>query len=306
MGIYVGMDIGGTNVKAGIVDEKGTLNGKVKFPTKDLVDSGDFTASIAHIIEDLLQENPGVEGIGIGVPGTLSKDRLSTIELPNIPVLNHMPLGSILDEYFNNLPLYFENDANLAALGEYYFGGANRSKNFIFVTLGTGVGGSAIFDGHLFTGADGNGMELGHVLVKNGKTLEQNIGKAGIMTMTKSLLKNGSHSILSSMTDYDPKVIAAEGLNGDALAVKVFQEVGEFLGESLVSAIRLLDVKNIVIGGGLAMGFDLLINTLIRTLTENLTPYYVNDIIVRKAMLGNDAGIMGAAALCMEKAMLSR
>ncbi|MGF1638696.1 MAG: ROK family protein [Cyclobacteriaceae bacterium] len=298
--IYLGVDIGGTNVKAAVVDHNGNLSDKNKKPTQEFVDTGNFTNALADFLADFFERYPEIEKVGIGVPGTLSKDRKSLIEIANIPDINKEPLGQLLADRFKSHKFWFENDANLAALGEYYFGDGKKTKNFIFVTLGTGVGGSAIMDGHLFTGGDGNGMELGHVLVKNGLTLEQNIGKEGIMKRAKVLLKKDSKSALQHLDNYDPKQIAQEGLSGDKLAGKIFKEAGEYLGEALVSAIRLLDIKNIMIGGGLAVGFDLIIDPLTKALNDNLTPYYVKNINVQKAVLGNDAGILGAAALCME------
>jgi glucokinase len=161
------------------------------------------------------------------------------------------------------------------------------------------VGSAAIINRKIFIGGDGNGMELGHVLSKNGKELEENIGKRGIMKRAGQLVQK-KKSTLRNYKSYDPKVIIKEALNGDKVSIKIWREVGELLGEGLQATIRLLDIKTILIGGGLSVGFELIIDKLQETLEYNLTPYYTDKILIKKAELGNNAGIIGAASLCFK------
>ena len=214
-------------------------------------------------------------------------------------MLDGVELKSILLNRFPGKEFFLENDANAAALGEYYFSGTKIPENYIFITLGTGVGSAAIIDHKIFIGGDGNGMELGHVLSNNGKELEVNIGKRGIVKRAKKLAKKKN----SKLKNYDlnePKQILKAAVRGDETAIKIWEEVGEYLGEALVAAIRLLDIKTILIGGGLAAGFDLIIGPMEKLLKETLTPYYVKDLLIKRAALGNNAGIIGAASLCFK------
>lgn len=296
---YMGIDVGGTNVKIGIVDREGGMESKIKYPTADLRESESFIHGYISMLEQEFAKHPQVHEVGIGIPGTLSLDRSTCLEIPAIPMLNGVNLKSRLKEKFPEKEFLLENDANVAALGEYYFSGAKVPENYLFVTLGTGVGSAAIINRKIFIGGDGNGMELGHILSKNGKELEENIGKRGIMKRAHQLLEKKKTS-LSKLNEIDPKLIIQEALSGDKVSIKIYREVAEYLGEGLVATIRLLDIKTILIGGGLSAGFDLIYDKLLETLEFNLTPYYTKELQIRKAVLGNDAGIIGAASLCFK------
>ncbi len=296
---YMGIDVGGTNVKIGIVDREGGMKSKIKYSTADLRNSGDFVNGYLDILAKEFEKHPEISEIGMGIPGTISVDRSTCIEVVAIPMLNGINLKGRFNERFPDKVLHLENDANVAALGEYYFSDTKIPENYIFITLGTGIGSAAIIDKKIFIGGDGNAMELGHILSKNGNELEENIGKRGIMNRTHKLMKEKETS-LKKYKKLDPKTVVKEALNGDSVSIKVFREVGEFLGEGLVATIRLLDIKTILVGGGLSAGFDLIKAKLHETLEDNLTPYYIKDLIIKKAVLGNDAGIIGAASLCFK------
>ncbi len=295
----MGIDVGGTNVKLGIVDREGGMESKIKYATADLRDSGDFVSGYLDILAKEFEKHPEIMEIGMGIPGTFSLDRSKCLEIAAIPELDGVEMKKHLKDRFPDKEFYIENDANVAALGEYYFSGSHIPENYLFVTLGTGIGSAAIINKQIFKGGDGNGMELGHVLSKNGKELEENIGKNGIMKRAKRLMEKKKTS-LSKLDDLDPKGIVKEAFKGDKVSIKIFKEVGEYLGESLVGAIRLLDIKTILIGGGLSAGLDLIKDKLEETLEYNLTPYYTKDIFIKRAELGNNAGIIGAASLCFK------
>lgn len=296
---FIGIDVGGTNVKIGIVDTNGVMEYKIKYSTLALKESGDFVGGFMDILGEELGKFPDIEKVGLAFPGTNSKDRSTLLEIAAIPMLDGVELKTILLERFPDKTFFLENDANAAALGEYYFSGTKIPENYIFITLGTGVGSAAIIDHKIFIGGDGNGMELGHVLSKNGRELEQNIGKAGIVRRAKKLAKKKG----SKLGDYDlnePKQILKAAVKGDKMAIKVWEEAGEYLGEALVGAIRLLDIKTILIGGGLSAGFNIIIKPTKKVLKDTLTPYYVKELDIKRAELGNNAGIIGAASLCFK------
>ena len=195
-----------------------------------------------------------------------------------------------------------ENDANAAALGEYYFSGRSMPSSFIFITLGTGIGGAAIIRKKLFIGGRGNSMEIGHIMFGSEGSLENRIGKEGLVQMTRELLKTSKiNSLLTDNPDLDADAIEDAARQGDVLAQQVFARVGTILGEGLVSVIRLLDINNIVVGGGVSKVFEHVRPNMEAVLYKFLTPYYTDKMNIQLAVLGNNAGIIGAASLCVKR-----
>jgi glucokinase len=298
---FLGIDIGGTNVKVGLVRSDGTLLAKEKYKTAELLKKGIFMDNLFDIVGSQLQKYPEVKKVGIGVPGTITKDRKNTIDLPNVPKLSNQPVQQLLQERFPHITFHLENDANAAAIGELYFAKPKPPANFIFITLGTGVGGGVVLDGKIFKGGDGNGMEIGHIISGNGKTVEANIGKKGIVEIALMMVKKfGGKSELKNIKpkELTYKDVEKALLMQDKLAARVFEEVGNFLGEALVSAIRILDIKYIIIGGGIADELAYLERSMYATIWAHLPNYYLKDLKIVKASLGNEAGILGAASLC--------
>jgi glucokinase len=296
---YLGIDVGGTNVKMGVVDKEGHIHDFHSYPTADWRNTGRFAEKFAEAISFKLTQNKNIRKVGIGLPGTISKDRTTVLEVPAISELNNVKLVSILQSKVPDVSISIENDANAAALGELYFSKEKIEGDYIFVTLGTGVGSAAIIDGKIFTGGDGNGMELGHIVSRYEKRLEQNIGKKGMLDIAARLLpefKGKTKLDEQDVISATKLILAAE--SKDQLAMRLFREVGEILGEGLVASIRILDIKTILIGGGLSATFDYIKEGVDASLNKYLTPYYLDKLDVRKASLGNDAGILGAASLC--------
>ncbi|MGY5355947.1 ROK family protein [Wenyingzhuangia sp. IMCC45467] len=297
---YIGIDVGGTNIKVGIVNKNGTLLNKHKYPTATLQSNGDFINEFIAVISKTLENNPHIKRVGIAVPGMISKDRLSTVFMINIPEFNNVPLISILNKKHPKISFFLENDANAAAIGELNFAKNKVPKNFIFMTLGTGLGGAAILNGKIFKGGNGNAMEVGHVISSNGKTAEENIGKKALIHMALKQIKKGNKTCLTTK-DLTAKDIVIAATNDDPVAVDVFKKVGIIFGETLVTTIRLLDVKTIFIGGGVSKTFKIVKKNMNKVIKERLPSYYLENLDIRLATLGNDAGIIGAAALCFKE-----
>lgn len=297
---YLGIDVGGTNVKMGIVEaETGKMSDFYSHDTGEWRKSGHFVESLGDAIAVQLKENPEVEKIGIGVPGLTSRDRTTLMEITAIPEINGTPIVPILEERFNGKSVFIDNDANAAALGEYYFGEEGVPEDYIFVTLGTGVGGAAIIDKKIFKGGGGNAMEPGHMPSKNGKVLERNIGKVELLEMATRMraVFQGTTKLPNDGTISTTGLVAAAS-EGDELALQIFDEVGEMLGDGIVSMVRILDITTILIGGGLSASFDYIMPAVMRQLNHWLTPYYLETLQIKRATLGNDAGLLGAASLC--------
>ena len=248
-----------------------------------------------------LLANKDIKKVGIGLPGMLNSDRTVPLEITAIPEIDGMPMVDMLTKRFPGVEFFLANDANAAALGEYYFAEEKITENYIFITLGTGVGGAAIINKKIFTGGDGNAMEPGHVPSRNGRVLERNIGKVELLLLANQRRKefNGETSLSADGDISTTGLVAAAGA-GDELAVQIWTEVGEMLGEALASLIKILDIKQILIGGGLSASFDYILPAVEKTLDYWLNDYYKNGLIIRRATLGNDAGLLGAASLCFD------
>jgi glucokinase len=298
---YLGIDVGGTNVKMGIVEaQTGKLSNFYSHDTASWRKSGHFVERLGDAIAIQLAENKSVEKCGIGVPGLINRSRTTLVEITAIPEIDGTPIIPYLKERFPKCDFFLENDANAAALGEYYFGEDEEiPEDYIMVTLGTGVGGAAIIDKQVFKGGGGNAMEPGHVPSKNGKVLERNIGKNELLDLANKMRKayTGKSQLPDDGTISTTGLVAAAA-EGDELALQVFSEVGEMLGNALVSMIRILDITTILVGGGLSASFDYIMPAISKQLEYWLTPYYLKTLVIKKATLGNDAGLLGAASLC--------
>lgn len=297
---YLGIDIGGTNVKMGIVNsETGQISNFYSHDSVSWRKSEHFEERLGEAIAIQLIEHKNITKVGIGLPGMINLARTIPIEITAIPELNNVPMVEILKKRFPNVDFFLENDANAAALGEFYFGEERIQESYIFITLGTGVGGAAIINKKVFTGGRGNAMEPGHTPSASGKVLERNIGKNDLLEMAQNMRKSftGESQLL------DDEIITTTGLvaaasEGDVLALQVFDKVGELLGESLCHLIAILDINHILVGGGLSASFDYILPAMKRTFTYWLTKYHADGLNITKATLGNDAGLLGAASLC--------
>jgi glucokinase len=301
MAHFFGIDIGGSSIKIGLVDSENGLLEKVKYPTEDLRDDEDFVKNFSNVLHKEFENHPEVEEVGIGVPGTISRDGRSTLELVNLEDLGNADLLNRLESDHPGKHFHMDNDAHVAALGEYYFGKEKVPENHVFITLGTGVGGAAIIDHHIFRGGDGNPMELGHIMSQNGKTLETIIGKVGLHKMLNDMLKKNNSDILGKeVAAWNTKLLVSAANENDKVALNIFEKIGILLGEALVSTIRLLDIKTIIVGGGISQSYSYVINPMEKVMMKNLTPYYTSKLEIKKATLANEAGIVGAASLCFK------
>lgn len=298
---YIGIDIGGTNTKIGIVSRDGELLEKYKYPTAELAEGLGFISNFCSALKTHLDANPDINQVGIGIPGLLSKDRRSLIKLANIPSLSGVPLIDEMEKAFPSHTFKLENDAKVACLGEYYFSEHELPEDFLMITLGTGVGGAAIIDGKLFTGANGNGIEIGHMLGDKDKIYETYLSKRAMVSFTLNLLENGSyekselHKIPSE--ELTAKHIESALKKGDKAAKKAYKKFGKWLGRCMVSSMRVLDIHTILLGGGVAKTFKYIQEPMYEAIHEHLGEYYTGDLEIKQASLANEAGIIGAAAL---------
>lgn len=297
MEYYLGIDVGGTNIKIGLVSPDGEIVEQLHASTVELRQSGDFVEKFMDTIEENLLGYDSITRVGVGIPGMLSKDRTTPLIVPAIPELDNVNLLAALKKRFPKRTFRLENDANAAALGELYFSKDDMPDDFVFITLGTGVGGAAIIDKKIFKGG-GNSMEVGHVLSWNNQRLEEIIGKHGMLNLAQEEFKawEGETILNEKMITSSQRLIRAAA-DGDPLACHIFKKVATILAESLVGVIRILDLKTVLIGGGLSACFDYISAEMLKVFKQSLPEYYTNELVVRRAQLGNQAGLVGAAAL---------
>jgi glucokinase len=297
---FLGVDVGGTHLKIGLVDSSGNI---ISFDKEDTTpyrnDPKGFNICFIECIGNYLKKYPQVKKVGIGLPGLINKERTTSLEIPAIPELNGYELKKNLIEKYAGIQFFLENDAAAAAIGEYRFGKNKTSENFIFITMGTGIGSALVMDGKVFKGSRGNAMEMGHMLSLDNEGLEKIIGRNGILVIMDRMIKHHPELAGEFMNkELGTHLLVDTAKTGNKVSLMVFEEVGRILGEALVSTIRILDVTEVYFGGGISAGLEFMMPSLNATVNRYLTSYYTKDLKLKKATLENNAGTLGAAALC--------
>ncbi len=312
----LGIDLGGTNIVAGVVDEeykiiaKASCKTAVPRPESDICDS--MAAVALEAIEKAGITIKDVESVGIGVPGAVNPET-GVIEYSANLFFHNWKVVEMMQERLNTT-VKIENDANAAALGEYLAGSAKGAKNAVAITLGTGVGGGIIIDGKIYSGSNYAGAELGHmVIVKDGKECacgrkgcwETYASATGLINLTKKkiLSEKPEFSYMLKLCDGDIKNVSGRTAfdamrAGDPIAAQVIEEYIGYLATGLVNIINIFQPDILCIGGGISNEGENLLAPL-RTVVENerYTKHNDKQTVICKCSLGNDAGIIGAAYL---------
>lgn len=303
MGIFLGIDIGGTSTKFGIVSSEGKILSQSRIATRGHAGIEAFVRSLSEALRALLKET-GHEGslqaIGVGAPN--GNYLTGNIEhAPNLEWKGIVPLSQMLAQEFK-VPVKLTNDANAAAMGEMIFGGAKGMKDFILITLGTGLGSGIVIDGKVLYGKTGMAGELGHVIVEPGGRscgcgrkgcLETYVSSTGLVRTMKE--KQGSTSTTSEITSHG---IGEAALRGDAVALACFQETGERLGLALANAVAFSSPEAIFLFGGLAQSKDLILKPTLEAFQKNVHLIYRETVKILLSDLNeSDAAILGAASL---------
>ena len=306
-----GVDVGGTTIKMGFFETSGALLDKWEIKTNKENNGESILSDIAKAVDNKLAQEgiskSEVQGIGIGVPGPVRSDGVV-----NVCVNLGWGVIDVATELGNltGLPIKVGNDANVAALGEMWQGGAKGCKDVIVVTLGTGVGGGIIVDGKIVAGHDGAGGEIGHITVNSDEIepcncgqygcLEQYTSATGIVRMAKrKLAKSSAETSLRSFKELTAKDIFDEAKAGDAIAGELVDEVGSILGSALSNMACVVNPEIIVIGGGVSKAGNILIDTIQKHFVE--TSFHAcRNTKFALASLGNDAGIYGCMQMILD------
>ncbi len=306
------IDIGGTNTIIGIVDREGKIIAKDSVSTTDYPDPKDLVNAVSEKVNGLLNlkhETSSLKLVGVGIGAPNGNYFNGTIEFaPNLKWKGVIPLA----DYFSDalkVKAVLSNDANAAALGELYFGGAKGMNDFIFITLGTGLGSGIVADGKMIYGHDGFAGELGHIIImQHGRQcgcgrrgcLEQYCSASGIVKTYFEILRSSDPGSLNHIDSgkVDAKYIFEKALNGDESAFYAFNYTGEVLGLALANSVAYTSPEAIFLFGGLAQSGELLFNPTIISFEKNLLNIYRNKIKILPSLLPeNDAAILGAASL---------
>lgn len=316
MKYYVGIDLGGTNIKAGVVDETGKIicKDRVKtFADRDqLAIVADMAKMAVKVISAAHVDPADVLAIGVGSPGTANNKTGCLIYANNLP-FNNLPMRQEIRKIID-LPVYIDNDANVAALAESVAGGAKGSKHAVAITLGTGVGGGVVINNRIYSGFNNAGCEIGHIVIHTGGEpctcgrlgcFEAYASASAIIRETEVAAKAHPESVLNPMIadngGHADGRIAFEGMRqGDATAAAVVEQYIEMLAEGLANVINAYMPEVIVIGGGVCNEGDaLLIPVRERALDKAYLAPGVPIPRIELARMGNDAGIVGAAMMAM-------
>lgn len=312
----VGIDIGGQTTKCGVVDARGTVLAQTVVRSDTYNEVGPYIDELAEGLRKIIADagvEGNVRGIGVGAPN----GNYYTGEIENAVNLtwggnNTIKFSKLLSEAMGGIPVSLTNDANAAAMGEMTYGAARGMKNFIMITLGTGVGSGIVINGEIVYGHDGFAGELGHTCAVRHNGRSCNCGKTGCLeaycsaigvarTAREWLDMTDEPSLLRSLDNISSKDVYEAAKEGDKLALKVFEFTGRILGEKLADFIEFSAPEAIVLFGGLARAKEFLTEPIEKAMNANVLPLWRNKVkLVYSQLKESDAAILGASALAWE------
>lgn len=308
----LGIDIGGTMIKGALFNSSGTMVARGELPTGGDKGVDYFFGNIITLVGNLQENSPVASALGVGIAGLLDRERRMLLESPNLPLLNNLSLKDLLSSRLQ-MPVFIENDANVAALGELWAGDGRDIQNFLLLTLGTGIGGGLILNGKLWTGDLGKAGEFGHVIVEPGGPL-CGCGKRGcleacssgsaMVRIAREKLASGIPSSLKTMYDKNPqditpKALYIEARNGDMLCNNIFHEAARYLAQAISNVNNLLDIHTFIIGGGVSKASEIFHAGLMEEVQNRVFSMSKKKMSIVISRLGNDAGMYGAGYLAM-------
>lgn len=316
MSYAIGIDLGGTNLKGALVHREEGLLQQDSIPTEADKGPDHVLDRLASLSRMLIQEAPnGVAGVGMGAPGAINWERTTVSHPPNLPGWKVVNVSDRLREKLDmDLPVVVGNDANVAGLGSAHYSVGRPHPSFIMVTLGTGVGGAIIYQNSIFRGSTGGAAEIGHMTIDYegphdrhsiAGAIEGYLGREFLSHHARYQLMAQTDSLVHDMTGEDlegltPRTLYEAATEGDEPARKVLAWAGHKLGCALASAVNLLDIRTIVVGGGVSGAGDFILEPARQTLPQYVTVGLRDDLQILRETRGNDVGMLGAAHLIFE------
>ena len=312
--VVIGVDLGGTTIKAGVVAAGGSILYQNKFPSYANEGPSKVIQQIGVSIRDALENPDGAraEGVGLGAPGVVDDEGVVKSP-PNFRNWDEVPLKAELSKAFPNLSIGVENDANAAAIAESRFGAGVDIPNFLFVIWGTGVGGGIILNHRIYRGPMGGAGEIGHITIDyagprcncgNVGCVEAYVGQRYLSQRTAERLKSDPQSKILDLVGGDiskiePMYISEAAQMGDKIAREILVEAGGLLGVAIAAVMNIMDLRTSIIGGGVSAAGDFVIRAIQASVERRVLKPLRKDIRVLAAQLGNNAGILGAAGLVL-------
>jgi glucokinase len=304
----IGIDFGGTSIKSGLVADGIITHRGTPIDTRSHPGADALVDSIVSVIDELRGEEPSVLAVGVGAPGLVDSVNGIVHELTNVPGWESVALRGLLEQR-TGLPVILENDANAMAYGEWKYGAAKNGNHVVCITLGTGVGGALILDGRLYRGAQLGAGEIGHMSIDfsgppgnhdNPGDLEVYVGNRQIGERAAERYRAAGQP--KPVEECTPYQLGRAAASGDPVAAQLWDDLGSELGTALASVVWLLNPDTIVIGGGVAAAGELIFDPVRRAIRRRTQKVIHENLRIVPAALGNDAGIIGNAALALEAA----
>jgi glucokinase len=295
----IGIDIGGTNLRAALVSREGEIVNKIKVPSLERLEE-----SLLNAVSEVFTD--GVTAIGIGAAGLIDRETATVVVSPNLPSIEGVNVVRMLRDKYG-IPVFLENDANVAALGERWMGVGRDFKNFVLFTLGTGIGGGIIYDGRLMNVA----AEIGHMsIIANGVKcscgnhgcLESYAAAKAMLSYAVTALEHDAKSILKeryqgNIYKLTPEDIYQAALEGDNLSRDVLREAGKYLGVGISNIIHTFSPEAIILTGGLMGAWNIYIREAIKEVSRRTLKHLFDNVTIVPSSLLDDAGIVGSAYL---------
>lgn len=323
--LFLGIDLGGTNIKSGVVDDTGRVISSVSVPTEAVQGPDHGVQQIVRSAIDAVSE-AGIKieaicTVGLATPGTMDIPGGMLLDPPNLPGWNNFPIRDRVAAELRR-PTILQNDANAAAYGEYWAGSAKEAKSLLFYTLGTGLGGGVIVDDHIIEGEHSHGSELGHVILEmdNGRlctsgqygTAEAYVSATALLKRFRECLNDGQPTSvqrqLADGQELTPRLIAQEAENGDHLSLELIMEMARYLGATITTAVHVIDPAMVLIGGAMTFGRNEtkvgreFLHRVHQEFRSRTFPTIADKVLIEYASLGGDAGFIGAAG-CARQAL---
>lgn len=295
--MHLGIDIGGTNFKYAISNLDNFEIEAISFP----INPKNSKPEILNYIDKIISEND-ISKVGIGVPGIINQSGIIKV-LPNLPDWENFDLRSYFAD--KNIPVYYDNDANIAALAELYEGEGKDLENFLYITLGTGIGAGIIMNRQILRGDTNSTGEIGHTIIDRNADInsfnpkfrtgivEEYAGRNQILELCKGILQNYPESSLNQIPNFDVKDIEIEAQKGDVAAAKVLEITGYNIALAITNALNLLDLHTVIIGGGISKS-----QTILHHINENIKlralPHIAEDFKIKNAKFTSNTGVIGS------------
>ena len=304
----VGVDLGGTKIYTALVDLDGNIVKEVTVKTEAQKGDAVVLDKIIKTIDDVLRgtDIDEIKAIGVGSPGPLDVENGLIVYTPNLPFKNFNIVKPIKEKY--KIDTYLDNDANVATLSEYMFGAGKGSKNMVYVTVSTGIGGGAILNGSLFRGSTSNALEIGHITVMKGgpRCGCGNTGCAEALASGTAIMKRAKEAIESkvetSLKNYEEvtaKEVFLEAEKGDKVSKDILNDALSYLGITISNIANSFDPDKIIIGGGVSEAGRIVFDKIDYEMERRCLKTIYNNCKIEKAVLGSKAGVLDAAALAI-------